>query len=156
MFPVHGGKCLSRWNGGAEVADRTFTRLLCCGFRRTGKAVGLKCINVGGGCVEKYIFFSMFYVLYQFVTYLLSLPRIKELCISVTLFLGYDPLKGQRSLHRCSYCFSQCSAPHIPLPNIRPLLSTVCLFSTLKMEAAGFFETLVTIYQTARRYKEPG
>jgi hypothetical protein len=30
------------------------------------------CINVGGGCAEKY---HMFYVLYQFVTCLLTLPR---------------------------------------------------------------------------------
>jgi hypothetical protein len=40
-----------------------------------------KCINVDGGYVEKYMFFSryeyhMFYVLYSFVTYLLSLLRI--------------------------------------------------------------------------------
>jgi hypothetical protein len=56
MFPVYGGKCLSRktvhnwwqtfcwwrliWNGGAEVAEATVKRLLCCGFRRTGKAMG--------------------------------------------------------------------------------------------------------------------
>jgi hypothetical protein len=61
MFPVHGGKCLSRkavhnwveilplwWQrfaddeevgkGGAEVAK--IKRLLCRGFRRTGKAMG--------------------------------------------------------------------------------------------------------------------
>jgi hypothetical protein len=28
------------WNGGAEVAETTVKRLLCCGFRRTGKAMG--------------------------------------------------------------------------------------------------------------------
>jgi hypothetical protein len=28
------------WNGGAEVADTTVKRLLCCGFRRTGKVMG--------------------------------------------------------------------------------------------------------------------
>jgi hypothetical protein len=28
------------WNGGAEVAETTVKRLLCCGFRRTGKATG--------------------------------------------------------------------------------------------------------------------
>jgi hypothetical protein len=27
------------WNGGAEVAETTVKRLLCCGFRRTGKAI---------------------------------------------------------------------------------------------------------------------
>jgi hypothetical protein len=40
-----------------------------------------KCINVGGGYVEKLICFStfeyhMFYVLYPFVTYILALPHI--------------------------------------------------------------------------------
>jgi hypothetical protein len=39
------------------------------------------CINFGGGYIEKYIFFSsfeyhMFYVFFQFVTYLLTLPHI--------------------------------------------------------------------------------
>jgi hypothetical protein len=28
------------WNGGVEVAETTDKRLLCCGFRRTGKAMG--------------------------------------------------------------------------------------------------------------------
>jgi hypothetical protein len=57
MFPVYGEKCLSckavpNWvanvslmmkdlKGGAEVAETTVKRLLCCGFRRTGKALGL-------------------------------------------------------------------------------------------------------------------
>jgi hypothetical protein len=60
MFPVYGGKCLSRkavhsWvekfsqgrpkvaddtRSGAEVAEATVKRLLCCSFRRTGKAMG--------------------------------------------------------------------------------------------------------------------
>jgi hypothetical protein len=43
-----------------------------------------KCMNVGGAYIEKYMFFSssfeyhIFYVLYPFVTYLLTLPRINE------------------------------------------------------------------------------
>jgi transposase len=60
MFHVYGEKCLSRkavhnWakkfsrsrskvaddaRSGAEVAETTDKRLLCCGFRRTGKAMG--------------------------------------------------------------------------------------------------------------------
>jgi hypothetical protein len=60
MFPVYGGKCLSRkavhnWvekisrgrlkvaddaRQGAEMAETTVKRLVCCGFRRTGKAMG--------------------------------------------------------------------------------------------------------------------
>jgi hypothetical protein len=31
------------WNGGAEVAERRVKRFLCCGFRRTGKAMGQLC-----------------------------------------------------------------------------------------------------------------
>jgi hypothetical protein len=56
VVSVYGGKCLSRktvhnwaakfrwwrrgWNGGAELAETTVKRILCCGFRRTGKATG--------------------------------------------------------------------------------------------------------------------
>jgi hypothetical protein len=60
MFPVYGEKCLSRravhnWvekfsqgrskladdaRPGAEVSETTVERLLCCGFQRTGKAMG--------------------------------------------------------------------------------------------------------------------
>jgi hypothetical protein len=60
MFSYYGGKCLSykavhNWvkkfsrgrskvaddsRTGAEVAETTVKRLLCCGFRRTGKAMG--------------------------------------------------------------------------------------------------------------------
>jgi hypothetical protein len=31
------------WNGGAEVAETTVKRLLCCGFRSTGKAMVQVC-----------------------------------------------------------------------------------------------------------------
>jgi hypothetical protein len=31
--------CRRGWNGGAEVAETTVRQLLCCGFRRTGKAM---------------------------------------------------------------------------------------------------------------------
>jgi hypothetical protein len=52
------------------VDETTVKRLLRCGFRRTG-------IIVGGGYVDKYFFpmfeYHMFYVLYQFVTNLLTL-----------------------------------------------------------------------------------
>jgi hypothetical protein len=56
MFPVYGGKCWSRkavpswwqtfrwwrrgWNGGLEMVETTVKRLLFCGFKRTGKAMG--------------------------------------------------------------------------------------------------------------------
>jgi hypothetical protein len=60
MFPVHGGKCLSRKavdnsvekrgkrfaddedveTEARKVSETRVKRLLCCGFRRTGKAMG--------------------------------------------------------------------------------------------------------------------
>jgi hypothetical protein len=100
MFPLYGGKCLSRkavnnWvqkfcqgrskvadnaRSGAKVVETTVKRLLCCGFRRADKAVGqvyqcwwwmCRAINV----FPKFEY-HMFYVLYPFVTYLLTVPRI--------------------------------------------------------------------------------
>jgi hypothetical protein len=37
---VHHGCKSSADDGSAEVAETTVKRLLCCGFRRTGKAMG--------------------------------------------------------------------------------------------------------------------
>jgi hypothetical protein len=68
------------WNGDAEVAETTVKRLLCCGFRRTGKAMGQVYQCWWRICREINVFFRfeypMFYVLYTFVTYLLTPPRI--------------------------------------------------------------------------------
>jgi hypothetical protein len=67
------------WNGGAEAAETAVKRLLCCGFRPTGKAVGqvYQCwcricreINVCSGFE-----YHVFYVLHPFVIYLLTLQR---------------------------------------------------------------------------------
>jgi hypothetical protein len=89
LFPVCGAKCLSRkavqsWvekfskelskasdaaRPGAEVAETTDKRFLCCWFRRTGKAMGQVyrcwwriCRETGSNIT--------FCVLYPFVTYL--------------------------------------------------------------------------------------
>jgi hypothetical protein len=71
MIPVYGGRCLSRkavysWvekftqrrskvadvvGPDAEVTETTVKKFLCCGFRRTGKAMD-KCISVGNGYIE--------------------------------------------------------------------------------------------------------
>jgi hypothetical protein len=99
MFPVCGGKCLSgkavhNWvekfsqgipkvaddaRSGAEVAQTTVKRLLCCGFRRTGEPLGQVYQCWWRTCREINVFsrfeYHMFYVLYPFVTYLLTLPR---------------------------------------------------------------------------------
>jgi hypothetical protein len=67
MFHAYGVKCLSRKEvqklvekfsqgrskvADAEVAETTVRRLLSCGFRLPGKAMG-KCIDAGGRYVEK-------------------------------------------------------------------------------------------------------
>jgi hypothetical protein len=57
-------------------------RLLCCEFRRTGKAMGQVYRCWWTICREINVFFSrfeyhVFHVLYSFVTYLLTLPRSK-------------------------------------------------------------------------------
>jgi hypothetical protein len=62
------------------MAETAAKRLLCCGFRRTGKAMGQACQCWWRICRDVIVFFSfeyhMFYVLYPFVTYLLTLPLI--------------------------------------------------------------------------------
>jgi hypothetical protein len=97
MYPVCGGKCLSRkalhnWveKRGKRFADdeevetevrkwqRTAKRRLCCGFRRTDKAMGQVYQCWWRICREISVYprlkYHVFYVLYPFVTYLLSLP----------------------------------------------------------------------------------
>jgi hypothetical protein len=72
------GKCFAD----DEVTEKTVKRLLCCVFRRTGKAMGrvYQCwwrifreINV-----FPRFEYHMFYVLYLFVTYLLTLHRMNR------------------------------------------------------------------------------
>jgi hypothetical protein len=65
-----------------------------------------KCINVGGGYVEKQLFFfkfeyHTFYVLYPFVTYLLTLPRALHL-LSYTgyCFVRVSPLYEYKYFRR--------------------------------------------------------
>jgi hypothetical protein len=102
MFPVYGGKCLSRkavhnWvekfsqgrskvaddaRPGAEVAETTVKRLLCSGFRRTGKAMWevYRCWCRIRREINDFSRFEyhMFYVLNPFVTYLLTPHRMYE------------------------------------------------------------------------------
>jgi hypothetical protein len=64
------------------VAETTVKRLLCCWFRGIGKAMGKVNQYWWSTCREINTFprleYNMFYVLYQFVTYLLAPPRILE------------------------------------------------------------------------------
>jgi hypothetical protein len=99
MFPVYGGKYLSCkavlpgsrnslkdvWKSQmmrreAELTQTTVKRFLCCGFWRTGKGMGQLYQWWWRICREINVFHRfdshMFYVLYQFVTYLLTLPRM--------------------------------------------------------------------------------
>jgi hypothetical protein len=110
LFPVYGGKCLSRkvvrdWieqfsqerskiaddaRPGAEVAGTTVKIFLCCGFRRTGKAMGLVYQYWERICRElavSYRFeFRMFYVLYPFVTFTDSPSYMERLWYYVELY----------------------------------------------------------------------
>jgi hypothetical protein len=67
------------WNGGAEVAKTTVKRLLCFGFRRTGKAMGQVYQCWWRICREIKVFLRVriSHVLCHIpnVTYLLTLPR---------------------------------------------------------------------------------
>jgi hypothetical protein len=95
MFPVYCGKCLllkavqpwwqifrlwrRGWNGGVEVAETTGKRLLCCGFRRSGKTMGHVSMFMEdmsrNKCFSRFEY-HMFYILYSFMTHLLTLRRI--------------------------------------------------------------------------------
>jgi hypothetical protein len=114
MFPVYVGKCLSRkaippcwqtfrwwgrdWNGDAEVAETRVKGLLCCGFRRTGKAIGQVYQCWWRICREINVFptfeYHIFYVLYPFVSYLLTVPgkftfsNILHLKSSIMIFIS--------------------------------------------------------------------
>jgi hypothetical protein len=71
------------WNGGAKAAETTVKRLLCCGFRHTGKALGKLYQCWWRICREINAFFSgfeyhMFYVLHPFVSYLLTTSYLTE------------------------------------------------------------------------------
>jgi hypothetical protein len=62
------------------VAETTAKRLLCCGFRCTVKAMGQESVSmlVQDMSRNKCFFLGsniMFYVLYPFMTYLLTLPH---------------------------------------------------------------------------------
>jgi hypothetical protein len=67
------------WKEGAKVAQTTVERILCSGFRRTGNAMGQVYQCWWRICREINVFprfeYHMFYVLYLFVTYILTLPR---------------------------------------------------------------------------------
>jgi hypothetical protein len=116
IFPVYGGKCLSRkavhnWvekfsqglskvasdaRPGAEVAETTVKRLLCFRFRRTGKAMGHVYECWWKICRVIYVLFfrfeyHMFYIFHLLVTYYLTLPR--TFGSYRTIFRGSDDIK---------------------------------------------------------------
>jgi hypothetical protein len=91
MFPVYNEKCFSRkevhnwWHTFADEEAETEARkwlrhqLKCfyaAGFGALVKRWD-KCISVGGGYVEKYMFFPGC-ILHQLLTYLLTFPRTYE------------------------------------------------------------------------------
>jgi hypothetical protein len=75
------------------VAETAVRRLLCCGYRRTGKAMGQVCQCWLRICREMNVFprfnYHMSHVLYRFVTSLLTLPRkmIQDRCFKSQLVI---------------------------------------------------------------------
>jgi hypothetical protein len=97
-----GGKCFAN-DEGVETEVRTWPRQRSKDFYAEGldalEKRWEKCINVGGGYVEKINIFPrfeyhMFYVLYPFVTYLLTLPRTWSLRP-----MGEGPREWARRVH---------------------------------------------------------
>jgi hypothetical protein len=99
MFLVYGGKFLSgneihKWvekssqgrskitddiRPGTELAETTVKRLLCCGFRSTCTSVPMLVDDMSRNeCFFTWFEYHMFYVLYPFVTYLLTLPQSRR------------------------------------------------------------------------------
>jgi hypothetical protein len=72
------------------VAETTVKRLLCCGFRHIAKAMGQVYQCWWRICQEVNVFpsfeYHMFYVLYPFVTYLLTLPRIRLIYVKFSFY----------------------------------------------------------------------
>jgi hypothetical protein len=115
IFPVYGGKCLSRkafphywqmfrwsrrcWNGVAEVTETTVKSLLCCGFRRTGKAMGQVYQCWWKICREKEMFFSSFeYYIFTFYIHLCPIY-----CLSIVTPLDDGPfLPNPFTIHHSS------------------------------------------------------
>jgi hypothetical protein len=68
---------LRGWNGGAEVAEKTAKRLICCWFQCTGTSMGQVYLCWWRICREMFFFsrfeYHMFYFLHPFVTNLLIL-----------------------------------------------------------------------------------
>jgi hypothetical protein len=126
------------WNGGAEVAETTVKRLLCCGFRRSGKAMGQVYQCWWRVCREINVFSKfechMFYVLYPFVTYLLTLPR--------TLFKGNIPV-------RFIYCYRLCS----PQRNIINKEKRKIRYFEKKKKTQLDYINYVIVHNTQRRLK---
>jgi hypothetical protein len=102
-------RCWRRsWNGGAEVAETIFKRLLRCGFRRTGKTIGQvyqcwwrMCREIN---VSSRFEYHMVYVLYPFVTNLLTLPRTWLEVLIYWPSLRYEFLKHSDDQHKHTEC----------------------------------------------------
>jgi hypothetical protein len=79
------------------VAETAVERFLCCGFQHTHKVVGQVYQCWGRICGEINVFsrfeYNAFYVLYLFVTYLLTLSHIIACSVCVCFsFLFHDIL----------------------------------------------------------------
>jgi hypothetical protein len=85
---------------GAELAETTVKRLLCCRFRRTSKVMRqvYKCWWRIWGEINVFFRFEyhMFYVLYRSVTYVLTVPHISETSAPFHSFHSVSPQTWNR------------------------------------------------------------
>jgi hypothetical protein len=127
MFSVYGGKCLSRkaahnWaqkfsrerskvaddaQPGVEVAETTVKRLLCCGFALVKRWD--RCIDVGGGCVEK----CHFRVRISHVVRFISICDLFTDCPS---YVSRYPISELGSTNSCIRYGFKCTVINIILP----------------------------------------
>jgi hypothetical protein len=79
QFTIGYRHCLKGCNGGAEVPGTTAKKLLCYRFRYTSKAMGQVCQCWWRMYQEMNVFsrfkYHMLYILFPFVSYLLTLPH---------------------------------------------------------------------------------
>jgi hypothetical protein len=119
------------------MAETTVQRLLCCGFRRIAKAMGQVYQWWWRICREINVFprfkYHMFYVLFPFVTYLLTLIRIYRVHY---LTCGDDT--GDQSNHG--------------IPNIAVFISIQSLFDSVNKPNTDTFSILLHAVKQAAWY----
>jgi hypothetical protein len=110
------------------VAETTVKRFLSCGFRRNSKAMGQACQCWWRICQEINVLtrfeYHMFYVLYPFVSYLLTLPRRFSMSIIQTK-LKLDILLSGIRLSNTHFQLINMNKLHWLLRSVKYFLSSI-------------------------------